>query len=1084
MGGFEMNRRVFRVIEGLGMPVANRQNRSSGVNGTPLALCRLERRSEGRHHRQILLTYANQDFLDLFPAIIPGVARLEHLLPHDIQEHFTVKLENVLMTGTASEINAVPIVGHDSQFYIDIAPLTADTAALKFQHRPANHHSSRNHQKTPITNRLGFWEYSEGKFNYDSGICNILGGNGDNLTLDLLSKRIPANELKDFHKKYECAVRRKRNFSKQHRITGFDGRELHLLQRIRIDFDAEGKPVKTTGAVYDVSSLKKNEQTMEQQNHVLHSLIYSTQQLLGASSIHIGISNSLRSFGLAANASRAFVYRFINHKNNYCAELVNEWDSRNHPRMEKRYFEVDIDHEMFKRLSAHQPIVVKRREATGPLLQMMSKWNLQSFMLFPVTVNNQIYGFVGISDLFQERNWSTAEIDILQLYAETIGLAIERDIREQELNEMIVRSSQNEVLLTNSEIRYRSILKALPDLLFIYDNKGVILDYSAPSSGDLYVRPEDFLGRSCRDVLPAEVADLSMNAIREVFETKQVVQYQYDLEISGEIRQFDARMVPLGNDKAMVIIRNITIQQRMEKALVSSENKFRLLFDRMQSAAAVFEPVFDSKLKLLRYRFIDVNSRYEVFSGISRTNILNRFIEDVYPDDYGSWQNLLRKVSSIGSNGTLEFHNKSTDKYFSCCAFRPDDKIDYFCVMFNDITSLKQTQNALTAAKEKAEESDRLKSAFLSNMSHEIRTPLNTIIGLANLITEQEPDAEEKKEYSTIINQSSSQLLTLISDIIDIAKIESNQLPITKRNLCINDVMEKLYEMHYAQLRKNDRKKLHLSCSRPLNHDEAIIHTDETRLQQVLNNLINNAVKFTTQGSVEMGYSLSENRREIMFYVKDSGPGIPAAKQEIIFERFRQADDSFTRLYGGAGLGLTICKNLVELMGGRIWVNSIVGKGSCFYFTLPYERKEETQSQKLPRLLPEKRLARYSWPDKTVLVVEDTPTVLYYLRRILEMADVKCLTASNGREAIDICSTHHDIDLILMDIQMPEMNGFEATEKIRERWPNLPVIAQTAYAYSSEIERALACGCCSYLVKPLKKIELLTRLADFFGRGE
>ncbi|MDD3119104.1 MAG: ATP-binding protein, partial [Victivallales bacterium] len=746
------------------------------------------------------------------------------------------------------------------------------------------------------------------------------------------------------------------------------------------------------------------EEELEGQNRLRHSLIHCLQPLLRADTLKKGIRASLSYFGTAVRADRAFVYTIYQGKNQSpTAILTHEWNHYNVRRhdpapiaMERQI--TNPDGELYRELMLRHAVSAVRSSANEVTREIMEKWDFYSFLIFPIFVGRQLYGFVGVSDLNRERRWTEAESDVLQLYAESIALAVELDRREQKLNEMIRRSRYNEHLLQTGEMRYRSILAAIPDLLFVYDQAGNILDYSAGNPADLAVPPEVFMKQPCGKILPPKIAAMFISGIRQVTTRKEPVNFQYELVINDDRRRFDARMVPFGDDKAMAIIRNVTEEQRMKKALLSSENRLRLLFDRIPFAAAIFTPEAGNA-RPQRYRFISVNTCYEHFCGRRREALCGRLIDEVFPENCTAWNTILCRLSSPdGKTEYLEFHPPGSSFHFNCSAFRPEEGKDYFCVIFNDITSLKQIQTALTLAKNKAEESDRLKSAFLSNMSHEIRTPLNTIVGMANLIVEQNPPETERQQYANLINQSSNQLLALISDIIDIAKIESGQLKISKHNLCVNNLIGKLHEAFLAQLFKMPAKALQLRCSCPLSHEEATIYTDETRLNQVLTNLLNNAVKFTRQGSVEVGYCRKEESREMVFFVKDTGPGIPPQQQSIIFERFRQADDSFTRLYGGTGLGLAICKNLVELMGGRIWLESAISRGSCFYFSLPYERKEESPVTG-ERSISAMMSPRYSWPDRKVLLVEDTATVLYYLKRVLELADIQCLTAGNGREA-------------------------------------------------------------------------------------
>jgi signal transduction histidine kinase len=391
---------------------------------------------------------------------------------------------------------------------------------------------------------------------------------------------------------------------------------------------------------------------------------------------------------------------------------------------------------------------------------------------------------------------------------------------------------------------------------------------------------------------------------------------------------------------------------------------------------------------------------------------------------------------------------------------------------------LEKTNLELQIAKNKAEESDRLKTAFLSNMSHEIRTPMNAIIGFSNLLKDPNITPENLNNYTDIITERGNQLLNIINDIIDIAKIESGKIHIQKSACSVNKLFNELYTTFYNSTELAKKSHLEFRAVKPDIFEDPIINTDTSRLKQILSNLIKNAIKFTQTGFVEMGYSVleMEESKKIQFYVKDSGIGISKENLTIIFNQFRQIDESHTRLFGGAGIGLSISKNLAKLLGGDLLVTSEQGKGSTFFLTLPYETVKIAKTPTEVKKLDEKDI---NWKDKTILITEDNPSSFLLLKSMLNKTKANILHSGNGQEAVDLCKSNPHIHAVLMDIQLPVMNGYDATRKIKETRNDLPVIAQTAHALVEDEIKSKDAGCDDYLVKPIRRELLFATLSKY-----
>jgi len=389
-----------------------------------------------------------------------------------------------------------------------------------------------------------------------------------------------------------------------------------------------------------------------------------------------------------------------------------------------------------------------------------------------------------------------------------------------------------------------------------------------------------------------------------------------------------------------------------------------------------------------------------------------------------------------------------------------------------DISIRKRFEDELLFAKEKAEIADQLKSSFLSNMSHEIRTPMNSIIGFTELLHKPNITAEQRTKFLNFISSSGKSLLNLIDDIIDISKIEAKQLRINLSPTRINELLSEIYDSVSRTNRQQFSKKLKLKLNTNIDSEFCII-TDPFRLKQVFDNLISNALKFTREGFIEFGYT-EKDKETIEFYVRDTGVGIPEDQQKLIFDRFGQVKETLHINKTGTGLGLAISRKLTEMLGGKIRVESKVNEGSTFYFVLPKEEvKRKLKAPHKQNTLSESP----DWHDRFFLIAEDEEINYSLLSEILSVTNVKIKWVKNGKEAVDIVD-NQQFDLILMDVKMPIMSGYAATREIKKKHPQLPIIAQTAYAMSGEKDLSIQAGCDGYLSKPIKSKQLFEMINE------
>jgi PAS domain S-box-containing protein len=406
----------------------------------------------------------------------------------------------------------------------------------------------------------------------------------------------------------------------------------------------------------------------------------------------------------------------------------------------------------------------------------------------------------------------------------------------------------------------------------------------------------------------------------------------------------------------------------------------------------------------------------------------------------------------------------------STSVFKNHDGEFLASMIIHDVTETKLKEKQLIQAKDDAERSDQLKSAFLANMSHEIRTPMNGILGFTGLLKEPLLTGEEQEEYIDIIEKSGLRMLNIINDIISISKIESGVNDIIISSFNINEMIQDIY-MTFRSEANQKNLKISITLGLPLN--ESIISSDKEKVYAILTNLLKNAIKFTNTGSIEIGYL--RNHGELKFFVRDTGIGVQPDRMEIIFERFRQGSELLIRNYEGAGLGLSISKGYVMMLGGRIWVENkqLMSKstGSVFYFTLPFFPAEEINAKTLIM----ENLKNIPNNDLKILIVEDDQVSKMLLSLVARKISNHILKVGTGLEAIEACHSYPDIDMILMDIKMPEMDGYEATRQIRQFNKKVVIIAQTAYVLPGEMQKAIEAGCNDYISKPVNP-ELLRNM--------
>ncbi len=626
-----------------------------------------------------------------------------------------------------------------------------------------------------------------------------------------------------------------------------------------------------------------------------------------------------------------------------------------------------------------------------------------------------------------------------------------------------------EKALSKSEERYRDLVENLNDVIFTLDTNGVI-NYISPQVSKLYgYKPEELLGHPFSEIIyPEDLINLKNDFEATLRNRISIREFRYQNK-TGEIRWASTSSRPIFEGENVVgvsgIFSDITERKNAEGALAESK--------------AILTSIIDSTSDLIwsvdsdTFRILTFNKGLEKFfkkenivikEGMLHTDILPVELVDKLSQLYS-------QVLQKGSLVTI-YHTTigQLTLWINLSVLSRDNKPYAISVFAKDITELMNTQDALILAKEKAEESDRLKTAFMNNISHEVRTPLNGILGFAEFVVQPGISEEEKSFYLEVLNSSSERLLNTITNYMDISLIVSGNIKVNKQPVILLELINEIYSNFHL---KSEAKNLDFIIQIPTDNEIHSLICDAELLEKSISHLVDNAIKFTSSGNIILGYQLMANEYEL--FVKDTGSGINREALENIFNSFMQEEVSISRGYEGSGLGLSITKELIKLMGGKIRVDSVKGKGSIFYITFP----TITATNGSEVLSGSNQLNGESKNEPLVLIAEDDEISYSYYKTILKGASFKYIIARNGLEAVEICRENPEISIVLMDIKMPVMDGLQATKKIKELRKDLPIIIVTAYVMTGDKEKAIAAGCDEYVTKPLQSDSLISMMKSY-----
>ena len=650
------------------------------------------------------------------------------------------------------------------------------------------------------------------------------------------------------------------------------------------------------------------------------------------------------------------------------------------------------------------------------------------------------------------------------------GISIDISGQFKRLLSMVEEKEKFEFIVRNTN-------EAIVVIELLEEKAGNVLDANKAALNLFNMGPE-VLGKPLPDeILHDKLIGKDGALMKDVFE-KGFSRVEQKLKIGDDLLWLEISVhafTKTGENLMIAILKDKTPERMTEAALRESEKLYRTLFEAANDSIGLF--TVDRKIILMN------SALYEIIGYTKEEYEVLDLMEIVHPEDrehIGIKEGILHSEGAIA----MDFRVRHKEGHYLHMSSKnvlirgEQGAEDLILTIIRDVTEQNQAMWELKQAKERAEESDQLKSAFLANMSHEIRTPMNSIIGFSNLLNQSGLAEDLRELYVHRIITNSELLLDLISDIIDLAKIESGQLSIIYGRIMIGQLINDMEQ--YARDETVRLQKENIEIVVELGCDNFEIETDVIRITQVMKNLINNAIKFTEKGKVEIGCSKGESDQTVRFYVKDTGIGISPEHFEVIFDQFRQVDGSNTRKFGGTGLGLAICKNLVQLMGGRIWVESESGNGALFQLELPL-RSTGRDKQLMPELKSVQEGER-TGQEISILAVDDEPDTLELYQVMLTQMGHHVTTAATGYEALRILEQFPLPDLVLMDSQMPVMSGTDTLRIIRERYPVMKVVAQSAHALTGDRERFLGEGYDDYLPKPFSTAELEKVIWELIGK--
>ena len=983
------------------------------------------------------ITYANSAFYKLFGLNEKNVIgkTLAENVPEDEKEHFLKIDRNVLDTGIPDireeklTVKGVEhtIITSKTRFKdaFGIKSLVGTIYDITERKKAESKLIANEHflNQTQIIANLGSYSlnFTTGKWTSTTVLDNIFGIDANfDRTIEGWSS-IVHPEWRTIMSDYlnNEVIGKKTIFNKEYKIIKIDSKEERWVHGMgEITFDIEGQPLQLIGSIQDISERKFAEEKLKLSSEKFQDLVNSTGGIVWEAD------------------AKTFNFTFVSEQaERLLGYTAKEWQSpnfwKNHLHPDDKEHTIEYCASYTKQMKAHD-FIYRFRAKDGKYIWLRDIVN------------------VVVED--GKPRWLR-------------GVMFDITVQKE-----------NEESLRESEEKYRGLVENSPDAIVIYiDDKITFINDEGLRMVGAKNREEIIGKHVLQFVHPDSLADVNqyMEEVTRDQNASRIVEEKF-IRLDGVPFYVEIKAIPAiynHRNAIQVIVHDITERKR-------TEEKIRQLSQAVeQSPVSIIITNTKGEIEYANPKFVET-------TGYTLEEVIHqnpRVLKSGYssPEEY----KILWQTISAGKEWHGEFHNKKKDGslYWESASISPivnsEGSITHFIAIKEDITHRKNVEKQLIISKEHAEESDRLKLAFLANMSHEIRTPMNGILGFTELLKAPHLSGEEQREYIKIIEQSGKRMLNIINDIISISKVESGQIEVSLSETNVNEQIEYIHTFFKPEAKQ---KGIELSISKLLSPKETLIKTDREKVYAILTNLVKNALKFTNEGSIEFGCEKKGDYLE--FYIKDTGLGISKSQKKIIFERFRQVSDTISRSHEGSGLGLAISKAYVEMLGGTIWVESEEGKGSTFYFTIPFHSENKTEEKISVKKTGSEVKEENKIKDLKVLIVEDDAISKLLITIAVKPYSKEIIKVSTGLEAVDACRNNPDIDLVMMDINMPEMGGYEATNLIREFNKDLVIIAQTANGMQSDRDNAIAAGCTDYISKPINITSLGELIQKYFKK--